>query len=254
VRMTWLCELEELKVALRIWHKKLAVDPADYLFLDKIAFDIDFKKLLASQTVEELILFLDKTPYKEPLLRAKDKFKERDSVFYLEIALDSDYYQRLTALVEQFASLDRSVARKVLGIEIDIENINWLIRLKKYYAMSTGEIMEWFIPGGASLDKSAVKGLYAADGVQKTIEGVALGPYAKIKDLLEDNIHLIEGFLYEILLRQVKRALAGFPFTIGTVLGYLLLKRKETRNIVSLLYAKYYGWKREDIQPLLNAC
>jgi vacuolar-type H+-ATPase subunit C/Vma6 len=119
--------------------------------------------------------------------------------------------------------------------------------------MGMGEMLEWFIPGGDSLDKSAVRGLYATDGLSKVIEGVSLGPYVKIKELVEENIYLIEGFLYEILLRQVKKALAGFPFTIGTVLGYLVLKRKETRNIISLLYAKHYGWKREDIQPLLHA-
>jgi V/A-type H+-transporting ATPase subunit C len=247
-------ELEELKVILRIWHKKIPVVADEYLLQEKVAFEIDFKKILSSQNIEEVILFLDHTPYKNPLMKAKEKFKEKGSTFYLEVALDVDYYQRLINCVEDFSPLDKSIAQRILGIEIDIENINWLIRLRKYYSVGMGDMLEWFIPGGASIHKDTVRGFYATDGLSKVVESVALGPYAKIKELIEENVSLIESFLYEILLKQVKRALAGFPFTIGTVLGYLILKRKETRNIISLLYAKNYGWKREETAPLLNLC
>jgi len=83
------------------------------------------------------------------------------------------------------------------------------------------------------------------------METLALGPYLPIKDLAEENIHLIESLLYEILLKEVRKTLAGNPFTIGTIFGYLILKRRETRNIVSLLYAKACGMKKEDLSRLI---
>jgi V/A-type H+/Na+-transporting ATPase subunit C len=245
-------ELEEIKVFLRIWHQKLAVSWEDYLVEGKICYDIDFKKLLSASSIEEFILLLDHTPYKAALLAGREKYKEKNSSFYLEAALDIDYYRRLLACIDKFTNADQKVARKILGIEVDIENINWLIRLRKYYALGIGEMLEWFIPGGQWINKEAVRKYYVTDGLTKVVESVSFGPYAKIKDLAQENVVLVENFLYEILLHQVRTALSGFPFTIGTVMGYLILKRQETRNIISLLNAKQYGWRKEEITPLLN--
>jgi V/A-type H+-transporting ATPase subunit C len=245
-------EIEELKVILRIWHRKMPVKLEDYILREKIIYDIDFKKILSSENIEEIILHLDDTTYKTPLLKAKNKFKERNSLFYLEAALDVDYYERLIKATEKFSSLDREIAKRVLGIEIDIENINWLIKLRKYYSLGMAEMLEWFIPGGEKIRKNTVRSFYTTNGLSQVVESVALGPYAKVKDLIEGNVHLIEGFLHEVLLREIKRTLAGFPFTIGTIMGYLILKHKETRNLVSLIYAKNYGLDKGAIVPLLN--
>ncbi|MGE5197368.1 MAG: V-type ATPase subunit [Deltaproteobacteria bacterium] len=245
-------ELEQLKVALRIWHKKIPVEPQDYLLSEKISFDIDFKKIILCKTLEEVILLLDETPYKKPLLKNREKFKERNSIFYLEVALDIDYYQRLFDCIGKFSSVDKGVARKILGVAIDIENINWLIRLRKYYSLGMGEILDWVIPGGDKIDKDRVREFYTSDGLTKVVESVASGPYVKVKDLMEENVSLMENFLYEVLFHQVKRTLAGFPFTIGTILGYLILKHRETMNIVSLFYAKRFGLKKEESMNLLN--
>jgi len=246
-------ELEELKVILRIWNKKIPVDKLeDYLLAQRINYDIDFKKLILCQNIEEVILLLDETPYKKPLIKAREKFKERNSIFYLEAGLDIDYYQRLLGAVEKLSSLDRQVARKILGIEIDIENINWLLRLRKYHSLGIGEILDWVIPGGERIDKDNIRSLYATNGLAKVIEGVALGPYAHIKNLMEQNVYLIENFLYDVLHSQIRKVLAGFPFTIGTILGYLILEHKETRNIISLFYAKGLSIKKEDLSPLFN--
>ncbi|MFA5008600.1 MAG: V-type ATPase subunit [Candidatus Omnitrophota bacterium] len=245
-------EIDELKFILRAWHKKIEVELNDYILGEKAAFDIDFKKILSCQNIEEIILLLDETPYKQPLLKAKDKFKERNSTFYLESALDIDYYQRLLGACDKFSSYDKKVSRKILGIEIDIENINSLIRLRKYYSLSMAAMMDVVIPGGEKIDKDSVRSFYSTDGLTKIVEGVAFGQYAKVKELVEANIYFIENFLYEILLREVKRVLAGFPFTIGTIIGYLILKRRETRNLISLIYAKSLGAKSEDISHLIG--
>jgi len=75
-----------------------------------------------------------------------------------------------------------------------------------------------------------------------------------IKELIEENMSFIENFLHEVLLKEIKRALSGYPFTIGAILGYVVLKRNETKNIISLLYAKDLGWKRDETNNLLNIC
>lgn len=245
-------EIEDLKVILRLWHSKEPVKVEDYILAEMIRFDIDYKKIASAETIEEVIVLLDKTDYKEPLLAARDKFKSTKSLFYLEASLDMDYYNRLIACIGAFSATDKRAASKILAVEVDSENIQWLIKLRKYYGLNLGDMLEWFMPGGSIKAENALRNLYTSNGIDKVIESEVLGPYLPVKDLAEENIHLIESFLYEILLKEVKRALGGNPFTIGTVFGYLILKRRETKNIISLLYAKVYGVKKEDLSRLIN--
>lgn len=245
-------EIEELKVFLRLWHKKAPVIIEDFLLQPVICFEIDFKKLISAQTIEELILLLDHTPYKQALMRAWQVYKEKGSSFYLEAALDLDYYIRVNAAIEKFSSLDRGIARRIMGIEIDIQNINWLIRLRKYYSLGIGEMLEWFVPGGAWITKEHVRGLYVSDGLAKVAESVSFGPYTAVKELIEDNAAAMEPFLYGYLTQEVKKALSGFPFTIGTVLGYLILQHRQTETIVSVLNAKQLGWRKDQIVSVMN--
>jgi V/A-type H+-transporting ATPase subunit C len=245
-------EIEDLKVVLRLWHSKEPVRCEDYILGEKIKYGIDYERIASAGTIEEVIALLDKTDYKEPLLAARDKFKSTKSLFYLEASLDIDYYNRLTACISELSATDRRAASKILAVEVDSENIQWLIKLRKYYGLALSDMLEWFMPGGSVIKKSALRSLYASGGIAKVIESAALGPYLPVKGLAEENIHLIESFLYEILLREVRRALGGNPFTIGTVFGYLILKRRETKNLISLLYAKAYGLKKEDLLRLIN--
>ena len=245
-------ELEQLKVFLRIWHKKTLVDLEDYIVEKKISYDIDYKKIVAAESIEEIILLLDDTVYKRPLMKVKDRYKEKRSCFYLEAALDVDYYDRLLNCIDKFSPADKKIARKILGVEVDIENINWLIRMRKYYSMGLGDMLDWVLPGGEWINKDTVRKFYSSDGLTKVVDSVAFGPYARLKDLVQENTTELERFLYGFMMREVKKALGGFPFTIGTVLGYLILKRNETKNIISLINAKHYGWKKEEIAPILN--
>jgi V/A-type H+/Na+-transporting ATPase subunit C len=245
-------EIEPLKVALRIWYRKLRVDPGRFFPQHTVLHPVDYAKVINAQSIEELIVLLAETPYFRALARARDQFKQKDSLFYLEASLDLDYYERVLASIARFSPGDRATARRIIGIEIDIENINWLIRLKKYYNLALEDILASVIPGGERVTPDTVRRSYSTDGLGGILESVAIGPYTQIREMSEQNIYLIEGFLYEFLLREVKRALAGFPFSIGTVLGYLILKRRETRNIISILNAKQLGWQKDAVSSLIS--
>jgi V/A-type H+-transporting ATPase subunit C len=246
-------EIEALKVALRLWfNKPQGIDPADFLPSRKILNDIDYAKIAQGQNIEEIIFLLAETPYFRALARGREKFKAKNSLFYLEASLDVDYYERVFSAVSRFSPSDQRLAKRILGIEIDIENIGWLVRLRKYYNLGLGDMLDWVIPGGSRINKDTVRECYSADGLGKILESCALGPYAKIKDLTEQNIFFLESLLYQFLLREVKRALAGFPFSIGTVMGYLILKRRETKNLISILNGKKMGWKKDELSALIS--
>jgi len=66
------------------------------------------------------------------------------------------------------------------------------------------------------------------------------------------KLYILEVILWTYLVREAKKALAGFPFTIGTVLSYLILKRNEIRNLITILNGKLLGMDREKIEGHLR--
>jgi len=242
-------EIDNLKIALRLWRKKELVDLDDYMPKRNICFNIDFEKIINAFSLDEIIKVLDNTVYKKVILDSKEFINK--SLFYLEISLDIDYYKRLFNTINKLSHLDKKVASKILGIEVDIENINLLIKFKKYYNFKE-DISGWFLTGGEFINKEKLKDLYKNVSLDELINKISFGPYKDIKEVFEKNIFFIENFLYEVLLKEVKRILSGFPFTIGTIFGYFILKRKETKNMISLISAKSRNLQKEEILQLLN--
>lgn len=244
-------EIEQLKNILRIWYNHRNVDFRDYIYQDKICYLIDYKKILSAEKIGDIILALGKTPYDKALFTSQEIFTKKNNLFYLEAALDLDYYKRLRECLEGFSSSDKKITKKILGVEIDIENINWLVRMRRFYALDITDVLKWTIPGGVFIKGEKIYGLDTSEGLAKIIEGFSFGPYTKIKNFVEENVNMIEIILSQILYQEVKKILGGYPFTIGTVLGYLLLKRRESKNIIAVLYGKKCKWPNDKIKAVL---
>jgi vacuolar-type H+-ATPase subunit C/Vma6 len=62
-----------------------------------------------------------------------------------------------------------------------------------------------------------------------------------------DQLRLIQALLGEILEREARRALGGYPFTIGTVIAYFALVRAEAHAVRRILAGKSLGLPTERI-------
>jgi len=248
-------ELANLKNLLRIWHTQ-AEEEMRYLYTEKICYDIPTSEILASKTIEEIILLLEGTPYKDALMNGKAGFKEKGSIFYLEIALDIDYYRRLWDKIEALGFVDRQMASRLIGIEVDIENISWIVRFKQYYKIPLGELVSYIIPGGYQIAEPLIRKAYLSKDIKAVISGLSTKPYQNMATLVSGSydrskMFMLEAMLWQVLLKEAKSALSRFPFSIATVLAYLILYRAEARNIVSLLYSKLYQLDPERIRGSL---
>jgi len=190
--------------------------------------------------LEQVALLLKGTPYGSTLLSASPLFQSRKSVFVLEIALDQSYYRRLWSSLETLSERDRRVASRLVGIEVDLKNLQWILRGIMYYRIPTAELLEDLIPHGWRIQPSVTRKALEKSDVTDVLEQLALGPYQELLSgwlarAPRESAALLEGILWEILLRQVRLSLAGFPFTIGTPLAYCFLKRLEVQNLIRLL-------------------
>jgi vacuolar-type H+-ATPase subunit C/Vma6 len=143
-------------------------------------------------------------------------------------------------------------------VEIDLQNINWIIRLKNFYDLPLEVVLSTIIPGGFNLDKKVIDELYSAQNVTSVLQRFVTSKYPGLSTLLSSQtsdstsrLLLIRRILEEIMKNEVQHILAGYPFTVGIILSYFILKRNELKKIRLILNAKQYGIRQERIESMM---
>ena len=257
-------EVDSLKHALRLWFDSRVrgrrIDAAvGYLLRDRVHRDLALDRIVNAGSLEEAAEALAGTPYGELVARQAAEVARVQSLFPLEIALDHYFYRQLLAAVDGLGARDREIARRMIGAEIDLANINWLIRFKGFFKLEPERALASAIPEGIWLSPQAVADAYAMDNPSAVLGDLVRRRYPGLSSLLTPReatesyarLVLIERILAEILLLEVRHLMAGYPFTIGILLAYFVLKSAEIRRIKTVLNAKFYNWPEERIMAAL---
>ena len=250
-------EIENLKVALRIREGSRGEEEMKYIVRRQLPHSLPYQAIAEASSIEDTLVLVGGTPYASAIQEVLDDFRERGTLFPVEINLEVDYYRRLMKLVGALSKKDREIAAHLVGIEIDQKNIGWLVRLKFYYDIPVGELLDYNIPGGYRMTRDRLTRAFRADTLREVLSialekslGQALD--ALIREGQLSKLYLLEIILWNQLIAEAKRTLGGFPFTIGTVLAYLILKRTEIRNIITILNGKVYRMDRGEIESHLR--
>ena len=257
-------EIENLKNALRLWFdahiRGRRIDTAaGYLMRDRIHRELDLDAVINAANLEEVVQALGTTPYAAVVAARTAEVLKRQSLFPVEVALDHLFYRQLLAAVEGLQPRDRAIARRMIGAEIDLQNINWLVRFKGFYKLSQDEAMAFAIPAGVNLSPEQVAEAYSSDNPAGILSSLVRKKYSGLSAMLTpkeyaesySRLVMIERILDQILLIEVRHLLAGFPFTVGIILAYFVLKSAEIRRIMTILNAKFYNWPEERIMGVL---
>jgi V/A-type H+-transporting ATPase subunit C len=248
-------ETDNLKAVLRVWNSKVA-EERQFIHRDLICFEIPIDAILEAETIEEVIVLLEDTPYRKPLSRERENFKQSGSLFRIEVALDRELYESTWSTIEKLPASDKKIAARLLGIEIDILNINSILRFYKYYKLSLPEIAALIIPHGLEIDSAVLTHVYPGTDPATFATSVLAGPYRGISEAVAGEeetraLQMVEDLLRELFFQQVRKALGGFPFTIGVAIAYLRLKKMEVSNIITILNAKALDRPWEEIENTL---
>jgi V/A-type H+-transporting ATPase subunit C len=256
-------EIEEVKNCIRLWFERVTrgrnVDTkVPYLLREPVHYDIPWDALVNAATIEDLATALAGTPYAEIVEKTAGEVEARSSLFPLESALDRYFYTHLFRVVERLDDRDRRIAERLIGMEVDLANVEWILRYKTYYEMSTQEAVDGTIPFGAGIDRETIRSSYQSNDTVQTLTDMLRHRYPPLATLYternahgESRLSLLEALLNELLLLEVHRVLGGYPFTIGVILAYFVLKQAEIRRIMTVLNAKSYDIEPERIRRLL---
>jgi len=257
-------EIESLKNAIRLWFDakirgRSIENAGGYLLRRPIHHSIDLDGIINADTLEGVGDLLEGTPYAGIVREQAARVTEAASLFPLELALDRFLYARLVEAGEQLGTRDREIARRLIGVEIDLQNVGWLIRFKHFYSLDTDQALRYTLPGGLNVSVDLMRESYASERADREMSALVGKRYPELSTLLSTKdqvkstarLTMIERILEQILALEVKKMLAGYPFTIGIILAYFILKANEIRKIMTVLNAKFYNWPEERILAVI---
>jgi vacuolar-type H+-ATPase subunit C/Vma6 len=234
-------ELDNLEFALRLWHgKDASLD--EYITVPSFVHDIPLYEVTAATSIDEVALALRHTPYFEPVVSGSRAYKTKGSIFYVELALESDYYARLLDSIAALGGRDASDGARMVASEIDRLNISWLARLVQYYDVRESEVHEYMIPGPSRISRRLAEpgdaGSAFADITSELLEGRAAAGGAQL-DL--DRLSLLEHMVADMGVAIARGLLAGYPFRISSTIAFYILNRIEMRNLATVFVGKARG-------------
>ncbi len=256
-------EIDNLKNAIRVFFDRtIRKRPADasehYILYERILHDLSLDVVVNASSFDEIAGVCEGTPYSAIIRKYGLTVESEGSLFRLELAFDHFYYQRLLAAVGKLDQPDRGIALRLAGVEIDLQNIRWIIRFRNFYDLSLEAVMSAIVPGGFNLSRELIDEMYRAQNVTTMLRGFVRSQYPGLSALLSSDttdtasrLLLVRRIMEEIMRHEVHRILTGYPFTIGIILAYFLLKKRELNKLRIILNAKQYGVEQERIESML---
>lgn len=256
-------EMEILKDALRFWFDRTVrsrnVEGGySYLYKEQIVHDIDVYSIVYADSIQEIFETLENTPYYEVITEELPRAKERGSLYTMETKLEHLYFRRLQDVTEEFGGRDRDIAKRIIGIQIDIENINRLSRYIRFYHDAGEKDGPDFISGGENMPGDELDAVLQAkhplDALLSSL-GTRFGSrqlFDQIKGKREDtSIQMLLTLLEEIFEEEIRKLLLGYPFTVGIILAYCFIKKNEIKKVIRVLNGKYYGTEQSRLNQLV---
>ena len=233
-------EIELINYCLRIVinHYKKPFD-LNYksAFFDRYS-QISIGKLITARTTDELVDNLKETEYYAPL----KKIKDTDNVTLYDYNLALDLYYYTSTWKEQKKILKKSDLELFMrdrGSKIDLLNIQWIYRAKKYYNMKPADIYLMLIPIHYKLSTELVKDMVEAPGVEEFENVVIRTTYARHYNF-KQNLTMEQ--MYADCLHHLYTAdRRKNPYSVSAINTYLFLKEEELKKLTTVMECVRYG-------------
>lgn len=186
------------------------------------------------------------TPYSEPLKRAESLGAD---LFSIGMMLDSHYYSAVWRTIgRNLKGEQEELFRKLLGSEIDMLNLMWIYRGKKYFDFPNEIIFTYLLPVRYRLTEDTVKQLVNTDGAARFTELAAeLTSYGRLFENCDNGIFPEENFRY-LFSGYSRNIFVNHTESLAAIYAYLNLKEVEFDNITTITEGIRYSLNSESIR------
>lgn len=246
----------EVKKFLKLYLKRYEIELINYCLRIVInhydrPFDLDYKKeffdnysqlsiekLITSRTIDDLVDNLIDTEYYSPLKKLRDS--NTATLFDYDLALDLYYFSTLWKKRKRlFKNKDLDIFTRDYGTQMDLINIQWIYRAKKYYNLLPPDIYSLTIPNHYRLRIDEFKGLVEAPTLTEFEHLLETTYYARKYHI--DDSKTMEQRYRECLFHLYIADRRSSPYSIATITTYLFLKEQEINKLTTALECIRYS-------------
>ena len=195
---------------------------------------IDLIKLSESRDIEQFISSLKDTPYYGALEElAKNGTPTLPAC---ENALDMLYFKTIWKKAEGMLSKeDCKILRQCFGTRLDMLNLQWICRAKKYYRLTPGQIYAMIIPISLHLTKKEINSLVETEDLKQVYGIIRTTWYGKLKEIsAEQNLDL-ERLGTEIIDKVYQITGRKNPYSVAVLNSCLHFKEREIKRIITTI-------------------
>ncbi len=192
------------------------------------------------ETFESFIDNLRDTHYYDYLKNYKSS-KDEDALFSIEMNLDKFYYRNLTESIKSLSKEDVDEFKNIFGVNIDLLNIIWIYRAKKYYNIAPEEIFNFTIFGGNYNSEKLLQLSYLDEAEFE--EEIKNSKYAVLFEAgrVIRTGRTAKKTMYGIAKKNFRRTDG-----IGKFMSFLVLLDFEIANIERILEGTRFGLSKEE--------
>ncbi|MCD6247911.1 MAG: V-type ATPase subunit [Hadesarchaea archaeon] len=214
------------------------------------------ERIYSASNVPELVGRLEGTEYWPALSGALDEFERRKSLLPLLHALDRHYYERLWRKILATRAKYIEVVKNFIGLRADVQNIKLILRCKRDN-LPPEDILRYVLPIRLDLSQERIRKMAEARDVVEAIlmlEGTdygkvlsdAIPSYAETK-----STYVFEKALDDFVLKRSRSIAVKYYVGIGPVIGFLMEKEAEVRNLTAVVNGKAEGEGAEEIEKYI---
>lgn len=214
-------------------------------FFDKHS-KLDIIKLSSCQSLQELIQELEGSPYSQLLSHLSDNGEP--TLFDYEMNLDLMYFKAVWKLKSKMLTRNEvKILSQCFGSKLDMLNIQWIYRSKKYYNIPPADIYALLIPVHYRLKTGDITRMAEAGNLEEF--------YSALQDTFYGSLELtdlnekpdLEG-LYEKVLNRIHRITSQKdPYSMAALNSYLYFKELEIQKLITVIESIRYGIRADVI-------
>ena len=206
-------------------------------FFDRYS-QLSIDRLITSRTTDELVDNLKGTEYYDPLKKLQDA--QKVTLYDYDLALELYFFTTLwKARKKMLKKEDLELYERDCGSQIDLLNMQWILRAKKYYNMKPADIYLLIIPIHYKLSTAQIKEMVEAAGIEELQTLVSQTRYGRHYHFqkVPDMEQMYSECLHHLYLIDRRRN----PYSIAAVNTYLFLKEEEIKKLTTTLECIRYG-------------
>lgn len=226
-------------------HRDIAYNTSLFSKQFKKEASVDLDALAACRSLEEFFQVIKGSEY-YPILNVLREAGVQ-TLFDYEFALDIYFFKYLWRLKDKVLKKhELSSISKIYGYEIDLLNILWIYRSKKYYNVDRASIYKNLIPITYKLKPDLLSELVEAESIDGFLKILSSSYYLKIIKRM-DTLADPEKLYFLIMDHVQHKAAKEYPYSIATIHYYLYLKGLEIQKLTTALECIRYGLSPAEI-------